>query len=124
MNRRQPKERNCQLFVFQETIIACEQPPETGASFPQNLEYFASFKMNKVVVREMTKGFELERKDDGSSAKDSGRSSVREQPSAVVVLCQSIEERNQWLKTINDQIRELKDIAKRLENPQLFEDAR
>lgn len=75
--------------------------------------------MNKVIVREFNKsdstfGFELEKKLDRSST------SSRKEDSAIVVQCESEEQRDEWLKIINDQIRDLKDMAKKLENPQFF----
>ena len=44
---KKPKIRHCHFFVFQETVIACErpQPNQAETGFPQNLEYFASFKV-------------------------------------------------------------------------------
>ena len=99
--------------------------------------------MNKLTVREVSKdsafGFELERKTDNNSGGNSGLPSLSSagsrdsaargdgvdgvnanSPSAIVVHCESEGERDEWLKTINDQIRDLKDIAKRLENPQFM----
>lgn len=79
--------------------------------------------MNKVAVREVAKqgsyvGFELERSRGKGipvttldAGKDIGDSAV------VVVLCHSEKQRDEWLKCINDQIRDLKDVVRRLENP-------
>ena len=99
--------------------------------------------MNKLTVREVSKdsafGFELERKTDGSSSSSVSRvaaaaagsrgfaardaadgASSSSSPSAIVVNCDSESDRDDWLRTINGQIRDLKDIAKRLENPQFM----
>ncbi len=84
--------------------------------------------MNKLVVRELGRqqgsmfGFELERIDDRGAVvrKDSASAlgaAAKDEPPVVVVLCQSEDQRNAWLKVIADQIRELKDMANKLENP-------
>ena len=89
--------------------------------------------MNKVMVREVTRrestyGFELERQEDqrgGGGAHRRGvsgaESGAKDDPVGIVILCESEDLRDQWLKIINDQIRELKDIARKLENPQSFD---
>jgi hypothetical protein len=100
--------------------------------------------MNKLVVREISKGdgtfgFELERVDDrrcsskrdgtsvwagagtapgGGGGGGAGNGSAIPEAALIVIQSDSENLRDEWLKTINSQIRELKDIGKRLENPQ------
>ena len=82
--------------------------------------------MNKLVVREMSKGdgnfgFELERIEDrrNSSRKEStvssagsatstgssSTSSAASEPPVIVIQCEREDQRDEWLKAINDQIR-------------------
>ena len=122
---KRPKIRSCQFFVFQETVLICDNPVAGGGggftgNFSQTLEYLASFKMNKVTVREVTRpdstyGFELEKQEnDGGGGKSGGHE-------VMVIVCESELERDESLKIINGQIRDLKDIARRLVNPQSFD---
>jgi hypothetical protein len=78
--------------------------------------------MNKVIVRELVKsgsvyGFELERQENRCSPVARKDLTAKEYP-VIVVQCESEKQRDEWLKTINDQIRELKNLANFLENPQ------
>ncbi|TRY61773.1 hypothetical protein TCAL_08466 [Tigriopus californicus] len=122
-NLKRPKIKHCQFFIFQETIIICENPHSVNdPSSPQSFDFVANFKMNNVIVREFNKsdsnfGFELEK---GLELLERSTTASRREDSAIVVQCESEEQRDEWLKVINDQIRDLKDMAKKLENPQFF----
>lgn len=75
--------------------------------------------INKVNVREVCKdnsvfGFELERTGEPGRKRSVG---PKEEAGAVVVHCDSEELRDEYLKAINDQIRELKNIGDILANP-------
>ena len=48
---KKPKVKRCQIFVFQETVIVCESPPIADSGFPQNLAFFASFKVKILTQR-------------------------------------------------------------------------
>jgi len=46
------RSKRCQVFIFQETIILCEEPQpsaDSPAGYPPDLDFLASFKMNKVI---------------------------------------------------------------------------
>ena len=77
--------------------------------------------MNKVIVREYVKdvfGFELEKQEENKTIKKGASSQTNpDEPPSVVVFCESEKVRDEWLKLINDQIRKLNEMAKRLENP-------
>ena len=65
--------------------------------------------MNKVLVREITKndstfGFELERQDNRVSPNRKKGDHSKEENSVIVVQCESETQRDEWLKTINDQV--------------------
>ncbi len=82
--------------------------------------------MNKLVVREISKGdgtfgFELERVEDrrcssrrdgtgggasgNGAASTSGQSAHHHEAPVIVIQCEKEEQRDEWLKTINNQIR-------------------
>ncbi len=137
------KPKDCMIFVFRESIIVCIKVPSI---FGQNvvtqnclLDYWVSFQVqqsimlfssvfhfrflqtNNVKTRELGRGpdygacFELERKNYDKVRKLS--TSDKPEESAIIVKCDNEEQRDKWLKIINDQIIELDRVALELSNP-------
>ena len=111
--------RSVTIIISSESRIFCKFQGKTTTITKVNLSKICCLQMNKLLVREITKndstfGFELEKQDNRVSPNRKRGEHAKEDNSVIVVQCESEAQRDEWLKTINDQV-SLKNFCFRVE---------
>ena len=117
------KTPTCHLFLFQQAVVLCREKAEDQFSYIEHIS------VNKMRVRDTVAGhdnvFEIHKLEEAniSSADSSVQSESRHKCEEVVIMrleCKSEEEKNEWVKALNKEVKQLRTMAKNLSSHCLF----
>jgi len=107
---------SCYLFLFQQNIILCSSQQNPGAR--PRLAFLFSLSVNQVRIRDTVEEsesmFEIHRLENMKVMSDVELQQSSQFLNKLRILCESSQNKNSWVSSINTEIRQLKSLAKSL----------
>jgi len=114
--RRSRRAMSCYLFLFQQNIILCSSQQNPGAR--PHLAFLFSLSVNQVRIRDTVEEsesmFEIHRLENMKVMSDVELQQSSQFLNKLRILCESSQNKNSWVSSINTEIRQLKSLAKSL----------
>ena len=125
-----PRQSPCCLFLFQQTLVLCRACEDPSDPKTPKLIYCQHININLLRVRDVIEddpnSFEIHKLEHikmGIMVMDKSETSSKGDLKSGLVMrieCQSEEEKDQWVKTINKEVKKLRSMAKALSS-ELFQ---